>query len=687
MGFYIHFQQNFYKYMNIQQKNSWVYVAVLVFLSIVISDSAGAAFVHPGGLFKQSDLERMKYMVQTGAEPYLASFNELSADPKASYTYVVQGDPDWTVVSRDPCINCGAFKSDLLAAYLNALMWAITEDTRHADKCIEIFNTWKNITNVQGGGTESLNAGLYVWKMVEAAEIIKSTYSGWSASDIQEFSDMLVYPGYSSTGVPASVTNDNGSFYWRIYNGDPGRHGNQDMIAWRAMIIMGVFLDNQIMYERALNYFKGLPHRPDDIPYQSGPPNNSSSPISITEYYDAYSLYSWGTSVPDYGYNGVLEYYFWENGQCQESSRDQAHAFFGLSIAAGIAEVAWNQGDGVYNSLDNRLLKGFEFTSKYNASYLQSYPDQPTPWEPTVESGEFIQRSDRTGRWYSKKINPYTEGNFTQLTRGDFPGKRPCFEQGVAHFKVRMGDDATWTERARDIAIVQSGYETTGWEQDHPGWGALCFRRPIWCAGDPVSGYEDGTPVYRIPVVPTAIEAENYDDFPVDGQTRTYGDTTYGNSGGQYRPDQSVDIEVCSEDGYNLTDLTDGEWLSYTLYVPTTDIYTIVVRYAAAGSGGKIKFAFSGNDVTGEVALPNTGAFSNWATYAVSSNVALTKGVQNMRVYVSGTSNSYKLNRIVISAGPLCEEFLISDLNKDCYVDLQDFAILASEWLLDYSQQ
>ncbi len=653
-----------------------------VLLVTILLEYPVFAFVHPGGLFKQSDLERMRYMVQAGVEPYATSFNELSSDSKASYNYVVRGDSSWTEVNRGGT-HGSEYESDVLAAYMNALMWAITEDSRHAEKCIEIFNTWKNLTDVEGGGTESLNSGLFVWKMVEAAEIIKSTYSGWSASDIQAFSDMLVYPGYSNAAVPAYITDDNGSFYWRMYIGDPGRHGNQDMIAWRGMITMGVFLDNEIMYDRALNYFKGLSHRADDIPYQSGPPNNSASPITTTDYYDAYRLYSWDTSIPDYGYNGVLEYYFWENGQCQESSRDQAHTFFGLSIAAGIAEVAWNQGDGVYNSLDNRLLKGFEYTARYNTSYLQSYPDQSTPWEPTAASGEFIQRFDRTGRWYSKKINPYTEGNFTQLTRGDFPEKRPCFEQGVAHFQVRMGEDATWTERARDYAIAQSGYETTGWNQDHPGWGALCFRRPTWCAGDPVSGFSSGTPIFQMPVIPAVIEAENYDYFPVDGQTRTYADTTSGNSGAQYRANQSVDIEVCSESGYNVTDMADGEWLSYTLHVPITDTYTIGVRYAANGSNGRIQFAFDGSDVTSEVTLPDTGGFSNWVTYTISSNVALTKGVQNMRVTISGASNVYKLNRIIINDGPLCEEYLLSDLNKDCYVNLKDFSILASEWFIN----
>ena len=156
-------------------------------------------FVHPGALFKQSDLDRMKYMVAAGIDPWLTSFNELAANSKASYNYSVQGDSSWTIVTRGGT-HGPQFESDVTAAYLNSLMWAITGDTRYADKAVEIFNTWSNLTEVTGGGTEALNAGLYAWKLVEAAEIIKSTYTGWAAADLQKFKDMLVYPGYSQTG-------------------------------------------------------------------------------------------------------------------------------------------------------------------------------------------------------------------------------------------------------------------------------------------------------------------------------------------------------------------------------------------------------------------------------------------------------------------------------------------------------
>ncbi|MDQ0113312.1 AbfB domain-containing protein [Paenibacillus harenae] len=612
----------------------------------VSTDSAAqsdAGFVHPGGLFKKSDLERMKYMVEAGIDPWMTSFRDMKADYKSSYNYTVRGNPGITYVARGGT-NGNIFELDVNAAYLNALMWAITGDKRHADKAVQIFNTWSNLTNVDPAGTGALNAGLYAWKLVEAAEIIKSTYDGWAPADLQKFKDMLVYPGYSSTNVTATL--DNGTFYWRIWNGDSARHGNQDMIAWRAMLSMGVFLDNRTMYERALRYFTGQPHKPGDMPYASGP-SPAGKLLRETEYFNEHSLRGSQGTIPDFGYNGTLANYVWENGQNQESSRDQQHAFFGLATAAGIAEVAWNQGYDVWNMLDNRLLKGFEFMSKYNTSYVVSFPDQPTPWEPD----NVIRRLDRTGRWFSKQVSPYFEAN-TNLSRGIFVGSRPVYEQAVAHFKVRMGQEALWTERGRDTAIAGSGYEKAGGNTlDQPGWGALTFRRPELMAGDPISGYENGLPVYSMNVLPRTIEAEHYDQFTGDGEGHTYHDLTASNSGGKYRED-SVDIGADGAGGYAVTDLENGEWLSYSVYVPVTGNYRINVRYAGAEEGGTIRFAFNGSNSTSDFGLPSTGGAANWNTYTVEDNVLLTAGVQVMQVFIGGDSQAFNLDQISVSNNP-----------------------------------
>lgn len=67
--------------------------------------------------------------------------------------------------------------------------------------------------------------------------------------------------------------------------------------------------------------------------------------------------------------NGSLPYYISETGQCQETGRDQNHVQLGLEALAQICEMAWEQGDDLWSAWDNRLMKGFEYTAKYNLGY------------------------------------------------------------------------------------------------------------------------------------------------------------------------------------------------------------------------------------------------------------------------------------------------------------------------------
>ncbi len=67
--------------------------------------------------------------------------------------------------------------------------------------------------------------------------------------------------------------------------------------------------------------------------------------------------------------NGALPHYVSETGQCQESGRDQAHAQLGLGAMCDICEMAWTQGDDLWGSLDNRLMKGLEYSARYNLGY------------------------------------------------------------------------------------------------------------------------------------------------------------------------------------------------------------------------------------------------------------------------------------------------------------------------------
>src|SRR3954467_15391455 len=70
------------------------------------------SFIHPGGLLKRSDMDRMRYLLAAGVEPWVTAYQKLRADSLASPTYAVRGDPTWTQVSRDAGVHAAEFESD-----------------------------------------------------------------------------------------------------------------------------------------------------------------------------------------------------------------------------------------------------------------------------------------------------------------------------------------------------------------------------------------------------------------------------------------------------------------------------------------------------------------------------------------------------------------------------------------------
>ncbi|HXU03705.1 MAG TPA: carbohydrate-binding protein, partial [Polyangia bacterium] len=189
--------------------------------------------------------------------------------------------------------------------------------------------------------------------------------------------------------------------------------------------------------------------------------------------------------------------------------------------------------------------------------------------------------------------------------------------------------------------------EGRGFSLDHPGFGGLTYQRPPLCAGDPITGFSsNGLPVFGVHVLPGTIRAADYDDFPVSGEGHTTHDLSPGNAGGQYRAGD-VDIACSAEGQPVLSSLAPGEWVTYTVHVPTAGNYTIGVRYAAAAAGGAIRIAFGGADVVGDVALAATSG--SWRTITVAGGVPLKAGVQALRVSIAGAANAFDLDSITVS--------------------------------------
>ncbi|OMP79966.1 PQQ-dependent sugar dehydrogenase [[Flexibacter] sp. ATCC 35208] len=141
-------------------------------------------------------------------------------------------------------------------------------------------------------------------------------------------------------------------------------------------------------------------------------------------------------------------------------------------------------------------------------------------------------------------------------------------------------------------------------------------------------------PYFATPTaIPGKIEIENFD---LGGEGIAYHDNSTGNAGNQYRTTEDVDLENCSEGGYNIGYVAAGEWLEYTIDVTTAAQYTLSVRVANPGAAKTMHVELDGQNISGNITVPATGGFQAWQTVSITTPV-LTKGVKVLRVSLDAT--------------------------------------------------
>ncbi len=140
--------------------------------------------------------------------------------------------------------------------------------------------------------------------------------------------------------------------------------------------------------------------------------------------------------------------------------------------------------------------------------------------------------------------------------------------------------------------------------------------------------------------IPGQIEAEQYD---LGGQNIAFNELSTTNQGGYYRND-AVDIEPCSEGGYNIGWIKSGEWLEYTTNITVSGSYIIESRVAAIASGKQFHIEIDNQNISGQINVPNTGGWQNWQT--ITTAVSLNAGEKVLRIVMD--SDDFNLNKLLV---------------------------------------
>ena len=281
-------------------------VVVLLAIIILLPISAWAQkFIHPGIDQSANDLAYMKKMVLQGEQPYKDAFDRLKAAADIDFT-----PKPYTHVLRGsygkPNIGGDDLAKSANMAYNCALVWYITNDKAYANKAIAVLNAWSGVLWDFDYNDAKLLAAWTGHVLCNAGEILRYTNAGWQQKDIDNFSNMLMTV-----------------YYPLMRNYYPQANGNWDGAIIHSIMAIAIFTDNRDMFRNAVNHYLHAP------------------------------------------VNGSLFKYIYPSGQCQESTRDQAHVQLGLGEFAGAAQIAYTQGVDLFSLGNNRLALGYEYTARF----------------------------------------------------------------------------------------------------------------------------------------------------------------------------------------------------------------------------------------------------------------------------------------------------------------------------------
>jgi hypothetical protein len=262
-------------------------------------------------------------------------------------------------------------------------------------------------------------------------------------------------------------------------------------------------------------------------------------------------------------------------------------------------------------------------------------PDEAVDIQRTDDaSGEYNVGYVASGEWLEYTVDA-TAGTYTLRARAASAaggGEFEMFLDGTSLGTVAVPDTGGWqnwqTVTLDDVTVSADGTAVLRVEAKTDGFNLNWFRfegqRPY--AGNPQA-------------IPGKVQAEKFDE---GGEGVAYHDTTDGNSGGAFRPDEAVDVESADAgpNVYNVGWIADGEWLEYTVDA-TPGTYEVGARVASAGGGGQFSMSLD-DESLGTIDVPDTGGWQNWQTVTLDGVEVDASGSTVLRV--EAKTDGFNLN-------------------------------------------
>lgn len=235
----------------------------------ITEDAAAKIFVRPLGLCDTAQLAWVKRRAaissstQYGgaATPQYKAHQKLKADDEAKVTYapktnyptshVRSGQPIDALIFRvngvDPT-TADSFGHDQFVAgdgeaiAKQAMMWICSGATAHAQKVLQILDTWSSQVRSIGGSNAYLSTGWTLASMVRAADIVKQTYSAWDPALEARFKEFAQRALREIERKRADGISGNGNSY----------NNNRGTTLLEASLALAIFNEDRYQFNRAV---------------------------------------------------------------------------------------------------------------------------------------------------------------------------------------------------------------------------------------------------------------------------------------------------------------------------------------------------------------------------------------------------------------------------------------------------
>ncbi|MDF7808366.1 putative Ig domain-containing protein [Pontiellaceae bacterium B12219] len=398
---------------------------------VQINETVTDGFIHPGiGLTKEI-LDTARAQVMAGRDPWLFGFNKLAAHQHSSRDVTCRNqkrkgsyEPDDDAFNSRSTLR--RLQGDGDKAYRQALMYYFTGDLQYRANAMNIIRVWSQMDPDKYGSFNAshIHSGYAVKYLVMAAELMRYTESPdsalvWTDEDTDNLKKNIIDPGI------------------RTFMYSNGWFMNQSGYPNAGAMACYIFLNDRRNYDKRVEWFTVNETAP-----------NKGWVYSIRDLFRKEEV----NAVTG---ERVEEPFV----QLMEMGRDQAHAAGDMEIAVRTARLMNAQGTkvdpvrgtvstaanavGPYEFMNNRLLEGAEYVSRYMLGY-------DTPWIPSpsdIDSdGEVKQIYTRLSDNYRGRIRDLSYWDiyyyFTYKKGINVAEVAPYFDEA---FKKRVvSDDFEW---------------------------------------------------------------------------------------------------------------------------------------------------------------------------------------------------------------------------------------------------